>query len=101
MAGTNPGIRGVTFAWSPPSPQRLQLSRQRVGPLRDVAGAETDHIVAAAGNSPHHTRELGGILQRDHLAVAMGAQAEHEMIAVDARDRRLSGRIDFGDYHRV
>ena len=29
------------------SPQRLQFARQRISPLRDVAGAEADHEIAA------------------------------------------------------
>ena len=33
--------------------------------------------------------------------MAMRAQAEHEMVAVDAFDRRLAGRIDLGDDDRV
>ena len=33
--------------------------------------------------------------------MAMGAQAEHEMIAVDAFDRRLAGRINLGNNNRV
>ena len=41
-----------------PSPQRLQLVRQCVGPLRDIAGAETDDKIAAAGDAVHHAREF-------------------------------------------
>ena len=37
---------------SAPSPQRLQFARQRIGPLRDRAGAEADHVVARLGQSP-------------------------------------------------
>ena len=33
--------------------------------------------------------------------MAVRAQAEHEMVAIDAGDRRLAGRIDFGDDDRV
>ena len=33
--------------------------------------------------------------------MAVRAQAEHKVIAVDARDRRLAGRIDLGDDDRV
>ena len=35
-------------------PQRLQFAGQRVGPLRDVAGAEADDEIAAAGDAVDH-----------------------------------------------
>ena len=35
------------------------------------------------------------------LAVAASADRRNEMIAVDAFDRRLAGRIDVGDDHGV
>ena len=41
------------------SPQRLQLARQRVGPLRDVAGAETDDEIALAGKTLDDARKGG------------------------------------------
>ena len=83
------------------SPQRLQFARQRVGPLRDIAGAETDDQIAAAGDAVDHFCELGSIRQRDHFAMAVGAQAKDKMVAVDARYRRLAGGIDVGDDHGV
>src|SRR5437868_4829277 len=61
---------------SPRSPQRLQFARQRIGPLRDVAGAEADDKIAAAGKAFDDAREIGRFLQRDHLTMAVRAQAE-------------------------
>ena len=84
MAGTSPAMScrsrhavrhpaGVIHA------QRLQFARQRVGPLGDVAGAEADDVVAGLGDRLYHAGQRRGVLQRDHLAMAVRAQAEHEM----------------------
>src|SRR5580704_9940626 len=100
MAGTSPAMTNLEI-WANPSPQRLQFAWQRIGPLRDVAGAETDDEIAARRDAMNHAGEIGGILQRNHFAMAVRAQAQHEMVAVDARYRRLAGRIDFGDDDRV
>src|SRR6476619_4904366 len=75
MAGTSPAMTRLNA--SPRSSQRLQFAGQRVGPLRDAAGAEADDEIAAAGDIAHHARKIGGFLQRNHLAVAVRAQAEH------------------------
>src|SRR5258705_12004047 len=99
MAGTSPAMTMLNAM--PRSPQRLQFAGQRVGPLRDAAGAEADDEIAAAGDLAHHACESGGVLQRNHLAVAVCTQAEHEMIAVEAGDRRLAPRIEVGDNDRV
>src|ERR1700730_4003727 len=103
MAGTSPAMTAESTLQgvANPLPQCLQFVRQGVGPLRDIAGAETDDEIAAGGDAVHKAREIGGILQRNHLAMAVRAQAEHEMIAVDAGDRRLAGRIDFGNDNGV
>src|SRR6266849_3553524 len=95
MAGTSPAMTNLNTApvASPRSPQRLQFARERVGPLRDVAGAEADHKIAAAGEAVHHAGEVGGFLQRNHLAMTVRAQAKHKMIAVDPGNRRFAGRI--------
>ena len=69
--------------------------------MRDVAGAEADDEVAATGDAANDARQLRRTLQRNHLAMAVRAQAEHEMIAVDSWDRRLAGRVDLGDDDRV
>ena len=45
--------------------QRRQFARQRVGPLRDAAGAEANHIVARLGELAHDRRELVGRRQRE------------------------------------
>src|SRR5450755_2136031 len=103
MAGTSPAMTNLNTApvASPCSPQRLQFARQRVGPLRDVAGAEADHKIAAAGEAVHHMSEVGGFLQRNHLAMAVRAQAQHKMIAVDPGNRRFTGRINLRDDNRI
>src|SRR6266700_288822 len=99
MAGTSPAMTkpGVVAT----SPQRLQFTRQRVGPLRDVAGPETHDEIAASGKALDHPCEIGRLCERDHLAMTMRAQAEHEVIAIDAFDRRLAGRIDLRDDDRI
>src|SRR5450755_2221567 len=76
------------------SAQRLQLAFQRIGPLRDVAGAEQDHVVAGLGKALHDCRELRLARQRKNLPMAAGAHRGDEVIAVNALDRRLTGRID-------
>src|SRR6267142_4911803 len=99
MAGTSPAmtrLRAIS-----PSPQRLQFARQRVGPLGDIAGAQANDEIAFAGDAANDLGKLGRTLQRDHLAMAMRAQAEREIVAVDARDRRLAGRINLGDNNRI
>src|SRR5262249_59983757 len=63
--------------------QCLQFAGQRIGPLRDAAGAETDDQVAAGRESLDDPGEIGGFWQRHHLAMAMCAQAQDKMIAVD------------------
>src|SRR3954462_11683751 len=83
------------------SPQRLQFARQGIGPLRDVPGAKADHIIAAAGDAADYFGKLGGTFQRNNLAMTMSTQAEDKVIAIDARYRRLAGRIDFRDHDRV
>src|SRR3954454_23282180 len=88
MAGTGPAMTNSRVVHASPkhSSQRLQFTRQRVSPLRDIAGPETDDEVAAGGEALDDRSEFGRFLQRDHLAVTMRAQAEHEMIAIDAFD---------------
>src|SRR6185312_11394395 len=95
MAGTSPAMTRMGDVG--PSPQRLQFARQGVGPLGDVAGAEADDEVAGTGDVMNDLGQFSRIRQRDHLAMAMGAQPGDEMIAVNAFDRRLAGRIDLGD----
>src|SRR5882757_11164024 len=101
MAGTSPAM--TELGAKPPSPQRLQFAGQRVGPLRDVAGAEADHEIAAAGKAMNHLGEFTGVRQRDHFAMAVRAQAQHEMVAVDARseERRVGKecRSRWSPYH--
>ena len=78
-----------------PSPQGLQFARQRVGPLRDVAGAEADHKIAAAGEAP-----IPGI-DRDHFVLGLRAHGHREVIPLpNSADlagviRGIAGRGDF------
>src|SRR5450756_2291734 len=99
MAGTSPAM--TISMTSRLSPQRLQFGRQRVGPLRDIAGAEADDKIAAGGNAVDDAGKIGGFLQRDYLAMAVSTQAKDKMIAVDASDRRLARRIDFRDHDGI
>src|SRR5947208_3428205 len=99
MAGTSPAmtrLRAIS-----PSPQCLQFAGQRVGPLRDVAGAQADDEVAGAGEAANDLRQLRRTRQRNYLAMAVGAQAGDKMVAIDALNRRLAGRIDLGDHDRI
>src|SRR4029077_16911205 len=74
--------------------QRGELARQRIGPLRDAAGAEKDHGIAGPDELLDHRGELAGFLEREHVVVAARAHALYQGIAIDARYRRLGGRID-------
>src|ERR1700755_1491768 len=79
------------------SPQRLQFARQRVGPLRDVAGAETDHEVALLRRPGDDPSQVGGIRQWYHFTMAVRTQSEDEVVPIDALYRRLARWIDFGN----
>src|SRR6266511_6153422 len=48
--------------------ERRKLPRQRIGPLRDVAGAEADHDVARLRQALDDARQLLRAVERDHLA---------------------------------
>src|SRR5205823_4623869 len=64
------------------SAQRLQLAFQRIGPLRDVPGAEQDHVVARLGEPLHDAGELRLARQRNDLPVAARTHRGDEMVAV-------------------
>src|SRR5437763_6028126 len=96
MAGTSPAMTRIAC-----SPQRLQLAGQFVSPLRDIAGAEADDIVAGPSDAADDAGEIRRLLQRNHFAMAMRAKAQHEMLAIDPGNRRLAGRIDLGDHDRI
>ena len=83
------------------SPERLELARQRIGPLGDVAGAEADHVVAGLGDALDEAGEILRLLERHHVAVAARLEAGDEAVAVGARDRLLAGRVDRRDDDRV
>src|SRR5436190_24328759 len=92
MAGTSPAMTGIA-----PSPHCLQLARQLVSPLRDIAGAEADDIVARPSDAADDAGEIRRLLQRNHFAMAMRAKTQHKVLAVNPRNRRLAGRINLGD----
>ena len=53
-----------------------QFARQRIGPLRDRAGAEADHVIARPRQRPRpRRRDRSRTVERDHLAMAARAQA--------------------------
>src|SRR3954447_25502284 len=99
MAGTSPAAANPDA--SARSPQRLQFGGQFIGPLGDAACAETYHVVSLAGHIANHSCEMSRLLQRDHFAVAVRAQPEHKVIAVNARDWRLACGVNVGDNHGV
>src|SRR5207248_4970249 len=96
MAGTSPAMTRTTR-----SLHRLQLAGQFVSPLRDIAGAQADDIIARPSNAADDAGEIRRLLQRNHFAMAMRAKAQHKMFAVDPGNRRLAGRINLGDNDRI
>src|SRR5499427_7698064 len=82
-------------------PQRGELARQRIGPLGDVAGAETHDNVAGLRQPLDHPRKVLRTVERNYLSVPVRAQTLHQGIAVGTRDRRLARRIDVRDDHGV
>src|SRR5258707_5435438 len=82
-------------------PQRGELARQRIGPLGDVAGAETHDDVAGLCQPFDHARKVLRAVERNDLSLPVRAQTLHQGIAVSTLDRRLAGRIDVRDDHGV
>ena len=85
---------------SRPLPHLLQLLGQRVGPLRDVAGAEAHDIVAAPGDALIRPASCW----ESSCAITWRcprARRGHQRVAVGAFDRRFAGRIDMRDDHGV
>src|SRR5215212_6526828 len=74
--------------------ERLELARQRVGPLRDVAGAEADHVIAGLCEVFDEPGEVLAALQRHGVAVPARLEPFDEAVAIGARDRLLAGGID-------
>src|SRR4051812_29618442 len=64
--------------------QRLEFADKRVGPLRDIARAQTNHIVAGLRQLFYQARDLLRTIERNHLAMAARAQALHQRIAIGA-----------------
>src|SRR5947209_7896818 len=82
-------------------PQRGELARQRIGPLGDVAGAETHDDVAGLRQPLDHARKVLRAVERNDLPVPVRAQTLHQGIAVGTGDRRFAGRIDVRDDYGV
>src|SRR3954453_15712276 len=99
MAGTSPIATNADA--SARSPQGFQFGGQFIGPLGDAACPETYYVVSRAGHIANDSGEIGRLLQRDHFAVAVRAQPEHKVIAVDARDWRLARGVNLGDNHGI
>ena len=72
-SATFPACAGKALPLQSPAPSRQfrQFAGQRIGPLRDVAGAEADDVVAGLGEALDQTRQLVGRRQRDRIAVAV------------------------------
>ena len=70
---------------------------QRGGPLRDVAGAEADHIVAIGNAAGDQRRERFRPIDDAGVAMAAGADAGDQFFVRHAVDRRLAGGIDRRD----
>src|SRR5262245_57373772 len=81
--------------------ERLQLTLERVSPLRDVAGAEADDIVALFCKVFDDAGKSLLIRERDDLPVSARPQCSDEMVAVDAVDGTFACGIDIGDNHRI
>src|SRR6516164_9965688 len=82
-------------------PQCGELARQRIGPLGDVAGAETHDDVVGLRQPLDHARKVLRAIEGNDLSVPVRAQTLHQGIAVGTGDRRLARRIDVRDDHGV
>ena len=83
LASFMPALRG-----------REKLLRQRIDPIGDGAGAESDDQVARLRQRGDGLDQPFLAVDGQHLRMAMTAQAGSEFIAVDAGDRHLAGGID-------
>src|SRR5438067_1926971 len=81
--------------------ERREFARQRIGPLRDVAGAKAHDDVVRLREPRENAGKLLRAVERDDLAMPSRAQALDERVAVGAGDRRFAGGIDVRDDHRV
>ena len=102
------GIRGfqsrvMSGNIKPPSRrQRFELSRERIGPLGDVAGAEADHVITRFGDALDEAGEILGLFERDRVAMATGLQARRQDSSRSGTgDRLFACRIDRRDDHRI
>src|SRR6185312_15205295 len=101
MPGTRPGMtrnypRCDSFLLG-----RCQFAGQRIGPLRDTARAQKHDIVAGFRDLPDDARELFRPFERDHIAMPARADTLHQSIAIDTRDRWLTGGIYGRDDHMI
>ena len=69
--------------------------------MGDVAGAKEDDVIAGLGERCGSVRQILRPLHGKRLAMAARFQRGDETVAIGALDRRLAGRIDIGDDHRI
>src|SRR5476651_612010 len=77
--------------------ERAELSRQRVGPLRDRARAEKHYVIALTRELLHGRGQHFGSIERNHVAMAARTQPLHQCIAIETGNRRLARRINRRD----
>ena len=88
-----PGEKGLAADHAAAS-SPAEFLRQRVGPLRDVAGAEEHDEIAGLGQVAHQRRDRRRPVDVARVAMAAGADALRQRLRIDAVDRILAGRID-------
>ncbi len=77
--------------------QAPQVTGQRVGPLRDVAGAQQHDIVAGPGQTSDKAGERKTVFQRRDIAMAAGFQPCDQIIAAGPFDGLFACGIDGRD----
>src|SRR6476659_7263718 len=82
-------------------PERGEFARQRIGPLRAVAGAAAHHDVAGLCQPLDHARKVLRAVERNDLSMTVRTQPLHQRVAVGAGNRRFAGRVDVRHDHGV
>ena len=90
--------RSVPLKAGPRSPSCFG---KRVDPVGDGAGAKPDDEIAGLRDRGDGLDQARLVIDGQHLRVAVTAQAGGELVAVDAGNRRLTGRIDRRHQHDV
>ena len=71
------------------------------GVAADRTRAHRQHDVAVAGDALERCRQVGDVLDEYRLDPARDAHRAGQRAAIGGDDRRLAGRIDLGQHHRV